>query len=187
VSVPALPEHIDLGARQLRAWRLDDLAAVTEAIDRNRAHLGAFMGWSATASEAQNRDWLQMAVEGWATNRDFLYAITDPDDREIWGSIGLHGRRGPGRMELGYWVGAGHLRSGHATAASGALVALAFTNLPGIRAVEIRCDVSNRASAGVPRRLGFRLDRIVAEPLRAPAETGRFMVWIRERPVPRRR
>ncbi|MBV8949395.1 MAG: GNAT family N-acetyltransferase, partial [Actinobacteria bacterium] len=55
----------------------------------------------------------------------------------------------------------------------------------GIDRVEIHCDETNAASAGVPRRLGFALEAIVPRPPEAPAETGREMVWVATRsPAP---
>jgi hypothetical protein len=39
-------------------------------------------------------------------------------------------------------------------------------------------------SAGVARRLGFRLDRVEDDAVRAPAETGRAMIWVLERDQP---
>jgi RimJ/RimL family protein N-acetyltransferase len=52
------------------------------------------------------------------------------------------------------------MRHGYATSAAGALTGVALS-LPGVTRVEIRCDVANLASASVPRRLGYRLDRVV--------------------------
>jgi RimJ/RimL family protein N-acetyltransferase len=45
--------------------------------------------------------------------------------------------------------------------------------------VEIHCDEANTRSAAVARRLGYRLDRVEPRPVRAPAESGRGMVWIK--------
>jgi len=44
--------------------------------------------------------------------------------------------------------------------------------------VEIHCDKANVRSQAVPRRLGYHLDRIEADDIKAPAEIGRSMVWI---------
>src|SRR6266571_2216062 len=75
-------------------------------------------------------------------------------DAETVGGRGLMPRTGPGGLEIGYWVDAGHLRQGLATAAAAALVEAAFA-LPGIDRVEIVHDDANVASSGVPRKLGF--------------------------------
>lgn len=47
--------------------------------------------------------------------------------------------------------------------------------------VEIHCDAANSRSAEVARRLGYRLDRIEPREVRAPAETGRGIFWIKDR------
>jgi hypothetical protein len=44
--------------------------------------------------------------------------------------------------------------------------------------VEIHCDAANLRSQLVPRRLGYRLDRIEVKEIKAPAASGRSMIWI---------
>jgi RimJ/RimL family protein N-acetyltransferase len=94
--------------------------------------------------------------------------------------FGLHGRIGPGALEIGYWVARDHTGRSLATNGAAALTGAALA-LPGIERVEIHCDQANLASAAVPRKLGFRLDRVKAEPATTPAETGKKLVWIKER------
>jgi RimJ/RimL family protein N-acetyltransferase len=53
--------------------------------------------------------------------------------------------------------------------------------LPGVSRAEIHCDEANTASAAIPRRLGYRLDRIEERKPEAPGESGRLMIWVRER------
>jgi RimJ/RimL family protein N-acetyltransferase len=43
---------------------------------------------------------------------------------------------------------------------------------------EIHCDEANQASAAIPRKLGYRLDRIDPHEPEAPGERGRRMVWV---------
>ena len=50
-----------------------------------------------------------------------------------------------------------------------------------VEQVEIHCDEANGASAAVPRRLGYRLDRITDRDIQAPGERGREMIWVRRR------
>ena len=47
-----------------------------------------------------------------------------------------------------------------------------------IHRIEIRCDPANVASAGVARKLGYRLDRTEDSPIEAAAQTGRQQVWV---------
>jgi RimJ/RimL family protein N-acetyltransferase len=87
---------------------------------------------------------------------------------------------GPEPWRSGYWVDARFARRGIATAAA-ALLADTALSLEGIRRVEIHCDETNVASAAIPERLGYSLDRAQDVDRHAPSETGRDMVWILER------
>ena len=55
---------------------------------------------------------------------------------------------------------------------------LSGITLPGVRQVEIQCDEANVASAAIPRKLGYRLDRVEAHEPEAPGEQGRRMIWL---------
>ena len=44
--------------------------------------------------------------------------------------------------------------------------------------VEIHTDEANLPSSAIPRRLGYRLERVDQVEARTPAETGRLQVWI---------
>jgi RimJ/RimL family protein N-acetyltransferase len=92
---------------------------------------------------------------------DFLYAIFDREEREVLGGTGLHTRAGEAAREIGYWIHAAQVRRGYATEAAAALTRVAF-EIDGVRRVEIRCDPKNLASAGVPRKLGFTLETVLA-------------------------
>jgi ribosomal-protein-serine acetyltransferase len=74
---------------------------------------------------------------------------------KIAGGCGLHDRIGPSGLEIGYWTHPAFLRQGVATGAARLLTDAALA-LPGIEHVEIHHDKANEASAGVPRRLGYR-------------------------------
>jgi len=46
--------------------------------------------------------------------------------------------------------------------------------------VEIHCDEANVASSAIPRKLGYRLDRVSQYPPEAPGESGQRQIWVRE-------
>ena len=98
------------------------------------------------------------------------------------GTFGLHRRIGPDGIEMGYWIHADHAGRGYGTAAARALTPVALA-LPGITRVEIHCDAANAASAAIPRRLGYRLERIEDREPAAPGESGRHLIWVRERQI----
>jgi RimJ/RimL family protein N-acetyltransferase len=95
----------------------------------------------------------------------------------VVGAAGLHRRIGPRAIEIGYWVHVDHTGRGIATRVAAALTEAALA-LPDVDRVEIHCDRANVRSAAIPRRLGYRLERIEDDDVTAPAETGRSMVWV---------
>jgi len=101
------------------------------------------------------------------------------EEDALVGAIGLHRRVGDAGIEIGYWIAEAQTRRGFGTAAAEALTAVAL-ELPGVRRVEIHCDEANAASAAIPRKLGYRLDRVIAHEPEAPGESGRRMIWVRD-------
>ncbi|BAJ27731.1 MULTISPECIES: GNAT family N-acetyltransferase [Kitasatospora] len=180
VSTGRPPELLPLGnGAHLRRRRLADAAALNAAVIANLDHLRPWMPWARTVPTLAESEQLSASGEQvWDRGTDFMYLLgLDAEPALVIGGFGLHGRIGPGALEIGYWVHREHTGRGLATAAARALTDAALA-LPGITRAEIHCDESNAASAAVPRRLGYALDRIdLAEPT-APAETGRKMIWV---------
>jgi RimJ/RimL family protein N-acetyltransferase len=141
------------------------------------------MPW-ATKEAADQRTQLARiseADEMWESGTGYIYAIFASDggsgDGALVGTIGLHRRASEDVIEIGYWIAASQTRRGYATAATQAATTLAAA-LPSVRQVEIQCDEANVASAAIPRKLGYRLDRIEAHEPEAPGEQGRRMIWL---------
>ncbi|MEU4583237.1 GNAT family N-acetyltransferase [Kitasatospora aureofaciens] len=177
------PELLRLpGGLRLHRRRSAHAPALNRAVRANLEHLRPWMEWAAEApTRARTAELTRAGTAAWEAGTDFMY-LADLDDApgRVVGAFGLHGRIGPGALEIGYWVAARHVGRGIATAAAGALTEAALA-LPGIARVEIRCDQANGASAAVPRKLGYRLDRVTEAAARAPGETGRQLVWVKER------
>jgi RimJ/RimL family protein N-acetyltransferase len=163
----------------LRRRTLDDAQAVNQAVLRNLDHLRPWMVWADRApSLAHTREMTQAGEELWVAGTDFLFVLDRPEEPgSVLGAFGLHGRIGPGALEIGYWIDAAHTGRSLATNGAAALTTAALA-LPGIERVEIHCDEANLASAAVPRKLGYRLDRIAEVEPEAPAETGRKLIWV---------
>jgi RimJ/RimL family protein N-acetyltransferase len=94
-------------------------------------------------------------------------------------------RVGPGVVELGYWVHVDFTGRGYATACARALTQAGLA-LSGVARVEIHTDEANAISAAIPRRLGYRLDRVDELPPEAPAHSGRLQLWVNGMPWARR-
>lgn len=180
VAGVAPPERIDLDDIVLRRWDDGDLAARLEAITRSHAAIHPWMEWlSEPATLEQQRAFGAMVAASWPDAEGGCnYGIFDPDGA-VLGAIGLHDRVGSGALEIGYWCHSEYVGRGIITRSAAALTDLALS-LPGVTRVEIHCDEANTRSAAVARRLGYRLDRVELRPVRAPAESGRAMVWIKD-------
>ncbi|WP_395296728.1 GNAT family N-acetyltransferase [Kitasatospora hibisci] len=177
------PELLQLaGGVSLQRRSVAHAAALNAAVRANLEHLRPWLEWAAAApSPAQTEELARAGSAAWDAGTDFIYLVgLDARPGSVIGSFGLHGRIGPGALEIGYWVSAEHVGRGIATTAAEALTAAALA-LPGIERVEIHCDQANGASAAVPRKLGFRLDRTADAAVRAPGETGRQQIWVKER------
>ena len=169
------PEEIDVGRHGLvlRRWRLDDAPALLAAIEASIVELRRFMPWATTDPTLGSvLEFLGTVVEGDSIGYGLFEA-----DGELVGGCGLHDRRGPGILEIGYWVRTDRTGRGYATAVAGALTAVALERFPEVNRVEIRCDPANVASAAIPPKLGYSLDDVVAVPIEATAQTGTQQVW----------
>ncbi|MER5864868.1 GNAT family N-acetyltransferase [Kitasatospora sp. NPDC002040] len=174
------PERIALsGGYSLRRRTLADAEQLNAVLLANLEHLRPWMAWAAEAPTLDvTRELARAGVTAWDEGTDFMYLVgLDAQPGSVVGAFGLHGRIGPGALEIGYWVAADHTRRGVATSAAERLTAAALA-LPGIARVQIHCDEGNLPSAAVPRRLGFRLDRTEDHTPTAPAETGRKLIWV---------
>jgi len=182
--VPALPpDSIELGGAglALRRLRVADAAKVAGAVGDNLEHLRPWMPWAGkeSADTRFQRRRLAEADLQWTRGADFGYGLFEragADDRLV-GAFGLTARRGPKTLEIGYWLRADVTGRGLATRAVAALTDVAIA-MPGIERVLVYCDEANTASAAIPKRLGFRFDRLVAVPPEAAAETGRQQEWV---------
>ena len=113
----------------------------------------------------------------WLEGGDVIFGVFLGD--AVVGGCGLH-RRGECALSIGYWVHPSFTRQGIATRVAQLLTGAAFS-VRGIAYVEIHHDKANLASAGVPRRLGFRFLGETADGASAPAELGIDCTWQMDR------
>ena len=173
------PERIDAGGGvELRRGMPEHAPAVAAAVGENLAHLAPWMPWATeeAAKVESQRARLAASADAWNAGSDYGFAVLS--DERLAGFMGLHRRLGPGQIEIGYWLRSDSTGRGVATAAAAALTAAALA-LPDVEQVEIHCDEANVRSAAIPRRLGYRLDRIEDAEITAPGETGRKMIWVK--------
>lgn len=175
-----LPDRIEDGELLLRRWRVADAEALSGAVAESDAHLRPWMPWMAEEPVPlpKRREMLERWQSEWENGGDSVFGAFV--GAGVAGSFGLHRRRGPRALEIGYWVAARFARRGLGTKATRLLTEAAFS-LPEIEWVEIRHDKANAASAGIPRALGYRLTAEAPEDAKAPAEVGTACIWRMER------
>ncbi|WP_033222723.1 GNAT family N-acetyltransferase [Kitasatospora phosalacinea] len=179
-----VPERLDAEGLVVRRWRAGEAGARYRMITASFAHLHPWMGWAdRLPTEPEHAERFARSLAWPNAGGSYAFGVFAADDRTPLGMVGLHDQRGGGAVEIGYWCHVDHLGRGVATRAARALTGL-LTGLPAVERVEIRCDEANLRSAEVARRLGYRLERIEEDGVRAPAESGRGMVWVKERPAP---
>lgn len=172
-----LPERIDGPAGLvMRLWRVSDAGALSGTVAESYEHLEPWMPWAAPdpmlpeERQAQIRQWQRE----WKEGGDAVYGVFIGG--RVAGGCGLHRRIAEDGLEIGYWIHPRFVRQGWATRVA-ALLTHAALALPDITHVEIHHDKANRASAGVPRKLGFQF--VGEEPCEpaAPAEVGIEQRW----------
>jgi ribosomal-protein-serine acetyltransferase len=160
----------------LRRWVASDAGELGAAIIESAEHLRPWMAWVAEEPLPLERRtaMINRWETDWAQGGDVVLGVFVRG--RVAGGCGLHRRIGPDGLEIGYWIHPAFLRRGLATCVARVLTDAALA-LPGITRVEIHHDKANKASAGIPRRLGFQwLGEVPDEPV-APAEIGIEWRW----------
>lgn len=175
-----LPERLEADGLELRRWTIDDASALQRAVAESAEHLRPWMPWMAAeplALEAR-RNLIERWQHGWEAGGDTVLGVFV--DGEVAGSTGLHRRRGPDALEIGYWIHVDFLRRGLATRVAGTLTEAALA-LPGINAVEIHHDKANQISSRIPQALDYVFLGETPDAPEAPAEVGVDWAWRVER------
>lgn len=168
----------------LRPWRTEDAPVLLPMLEANVEHLSEWIP-AHVATPVPLHDLVLRLVgfaEDFAAGRSWRYALFAPRSQLV-GEVSLFPRSTEGRvpfaaadrLEIGYWLDRNATGKGYATEAARAMLELSM-DAPGIRRIEIHCDPRNAASAAVPRRLGFRLERDASGA--APGSPG--MLWTYE-------
>lgn len=140
----------------LRPFISQDASELIYKLTENKQTMLPWIGWvkdepeSLTAKIERIGRW-QAAFD---KQEDFTFAILLKDTGELIGSCMLFTRRGPGKLEIGYWIDKAQTGRGFATECSYALSKMAFEHI-GIEQVLFYTDVRNVSSGRIPEKLGF--------------------------------
>lgn len=148
----------------LRAITASDARAVYGAYASD-SKATRFLAWRAHKSLAETRHFLRQASRTWRQGTEHLWAVV----LKRGGLIGSAGIRpcGP-RIEIGYVLGQAWWGRGYATEAARAIRAWAMKQ-PRVYRVWATCDVENKASARVLRKIGMRREGILRKWIVRPA------------------
>ena len=125
----------------------------------------------------RERDVFTAGVLDFDRDAEWAYSLIEVATDELVGGCALHPRDGGTLLEIGYWVRSDRHGRGYATAAARCLTDAAFRYLALAERVEIRMDQANVASARVPAKLGYVLDREETRERLARGHTGRGLIW----------
>jgi RimJ/RimL family protein N-acetyltransferase len=184
--IPVPPERIDLDADTYLRWlTVSDAEAVARAVDESLDHLKPWMPWADAQSTdvTFQRNRLRQQSQQRERTEEWQYGLFAVADEQLLGSFGLMTRRGPGTLEIGYWLHPDVGRRGYATNAARALTATG-RRVRSIKQMIIVCDEANTRSAAIPQRIGYTLQRVESRTPEAPGETGRMQIWVFEGSAP---
>jgi RimJ/RimL family protein N-acetyltransferase len=140
----------------LRCYQPSDAQLLTDSVRESVEHLKPWMPWAHNEPEpfAEKVKRVQRFRGMFDLNEDYVYGIFNREETRLLGGTGLHTRLGANELEIGYWIHKDFVNRGLVTEATAALVKVAFEVIH-VHRLEIHCDPGNRASAAIPRKLGF--------------------------------
>lgn len=123
-----LPAKLEGYGLILRRWRPDDAELLHRAVVESTEHLRPWMDWigQEPLTVQQRRRQLIRWQQDWLGGGDAMYGIFVAEDHAVAGGCGLHRRRGPRSLEIGYWLHPAFLGRGIMTAAARLLTDTAF-------------------------------------------------------------
>lgn len=139
----------------LRPYSLDDAEQVTALLQDPEIHRWtASIPFPYTIEHA--KEFLGKCAENDVTGESFVWAITNREDGQIMGAMGLHDvSRELERAELGYWMGRDFRGNGYATEAARRVVSWCF-EVGEFHRIQATYFPGNQASAGVMQNIGMR-------------------------------
>jgi len=141
---------------RLRPFMLDDEAAVFALA--SDPEVARFVRFDAHRTPAETRAFFKLVERHYRLGDPFALAIERREDDRLIGSCGFVSQA-PERKsaEIGYWLGKPYWGKGYAAEAAGALVRFGFEQM-GLKRVEAKCFLQNRAGQRVIEKLGMKFE-----------------------------
>ena len=151
------PERFELEGLMLRRLCVDDAEAVFESYAQD-PEVTRWLTFKTHDHVSHAQDYCLAMEKAWEAGRTFCYALIDPADHTLFGSIAL--RVDGFHAAFGYDMARSQWGHGHGSRALTALVEFAL-NQPTIFRAWAFCDVENSASARVMEKAGMRLEGVL--------------------------
>ena len=151
----------------LRAFQLDDAAAIYEAVCESKNELGRWLSWCHPEYSLQDTlQFLNSRAEALRRDGEHGFAILERATGRLVGATGINQVEPAAlRANLGYWLRTSALGRGYATQATRLVAAWALGE-HGLERVEIVAAVGNQESQRVAIRVGAQREGIARARLR---------------------
>lgn len=149
---------------QLRSFEPDDAPQLYKAVDSSRDHLRPWMPWvDMTQKPDHSLQFIQQSRVQQQNQEGMALGIIY--NGNIIGSMGMHGwDHNLRKAQLGYWISKEYEGKGLLTKALKSFIDFLFAKV-GLNKVEIQFMISNKRSAAVAERLGFKTEGIIRQNL----------------------
>lgn len=139
----------------------DDRASLYAAVRESMDTVGRWMSWCHPDYSINDTDgWIALCQRNWQSGTDREFGIFDAGSGEALGCVGINQINSVHNFgNLGYWVRAGHIGRGIASAAAQLTAQFAFRELKLFR-LEVLARVDNLASRRVAEKLGCQFECI---------------------------
>ncbi len=146
----------------LRSLQPDDAPALFKAVDESRQHLRKWMRWvDVTTKQDHILQFIQRTQQQQHNQTALELGIVN--NRQIIGGIGMHDwDHTLKKAQLGYWIRPEYEGKGIVTQCLTRFVDFLFEK-PGLNKIEIHFMTTNKRSAAVAERLGFRIEGIIRQ------------------------
>jgi ribosomal-protein-serine acetyltransferase len=133
-----------------------------DLVDKNRGHLLPWLQWVHKIKKVEDEyDGLVKMRREWDAAQTASYGLYIKS--KLAGAVDMHGINFDNeRGEIGYWIDEDYAGRGYTSEAVAILEDYFFGGL-GFNRIVIKCDKDNKASAGVAKRNGYKLEGTARE------------------------
>lgn len=146
----------------LRSFQQDDAAELFKAVDESRMHLRPWLRWvDATTKQEHIQQFIHRTLHQLHNQEALELGLVH--NQHIIGGIGMHDwDHMLKKAQLGYWVRKEYEGQGIVNRALKRFIDFLFEK-PGLNKIEIHFMPSNKRSAAVAERLGFKIEGVIRQ------------------------